>query len=427
MRLFIRLLTGLTFAFGLAACIDPEAILLRGTVDIVVVDGTITDLNEPQQIRINRSKADPFTGRFGTRPITKALVEVVVDSAEVVACHETLDGTYQPPTGFRGRVGHAYQLRFTLPDGTRYTSSQQVMPGVPPIDRLTARFNPKSLPPALLGGFTKGFDILIDAQDPAGERNYYRWDWTLYERQYWCKSCVQGYYFPNKLTLLRDLPPVYQVEKEPLEDCITKSDLYRMLDNAFFISDYQCRTPCWEIIRSNTLNLFDDRFTDGGVIVGKSVSQVPYYTQMPALLEVRQLSLTASGYQFFTLFQQQTQNTGGLADTPPTALVGNVKNTANPKENVVGFFTAGAISSVRYWLDKRDAVGVALGSYDEQGEIIPGDQQLFFALNRRKVTPEPGLPFTLGVGLIGGGSRPPTAVCGPIDQRTPFKPEGWRD
>ncbi|GAB4046225.1 hypothetical protein [Spirosoma litoris] len=44
------------------ACVDPENILLRGTNDILVVDGMVTDLGEPQIIKINRSKADPLTG-----------------------------------------------------------------------------------------------------------------------------------------------------------------------------------------------------------------------------------------------------------------------------------------------------------------------------------------------------------------------------
>ena len=54
-------ITILTFA-----CVDPEDLTLVGTVDVIVVDGTINNLAEPQIIRLNRSKADPLTGRFGT-------------------------------------------------------------------------------------------------------------------------------------------------------------------------------------------------------------------------------------------------------------------------------------------------------------------------------------------------------------------------
>lgn len=43
----------------LLSCVDPEDLNLPGKVDIIVVDGTVTNLAEPQTIRLNRSKADP--------------------------------------------------------------------------------------------------------------------------------------------------------------------------------------------------------------------------------------------------------------------------------------------------------------------------------------------------------------------------------
>ena len=148
----------------LVSCVDPISLTLPGTVDVIVVDGTITNRAEPQQIRLNRSKADPFTGRFGTLPLTKIKVEVIVDSARTITCRETDPGTYQLPDGFRGEIGHAYQLRFSLGDGTRYVSTQQVMLAVPPIDRLRVEFNPKSLPGDQYGGVKSvlgNFKLLI--------------------------------------------------------------------------------------------------------------------------------------------------------------------------------------------------------------------------------------------------------------------------
>ena len=415
------------------ACVDQLDLGLRGTVDVIVVDGTITNLSESAVIRLSRSRADPFTGRFGVLPITKARVEVIVDSAQVIACHETVDGSYQLPADSRGRIGHAYQLRFTLTDGTRYASTQQVMPAVPPIGKVTARFNPISLPPGLITNFRAGYDVLIDAQDPADARNFYRWDWTLYERQYWCRTCTQGNYMTNRLELVTSYPQplVYRALPALLEDCFPSppSALFNGTNapTPYFVYDYTCRTACWEIVRGHTLNLFNDQFANGGAITARPVGQVPYYTQNPALIQIRQSGLTADAYRFFALFQQQTQNTGGLADTPPAALVGNVHNTANSHENVVGYFTASAVTSADYFIDKRDADPYALGAYDQDGNIVPGDQQLFYALYRRVPHPEEQQKQVGIYTIIDGGSRPPTAVCGPLDQRTPFKPIGWRD
>ena len=430
----LSLLGGLLAVF-VAGCVDPEDLTLRGTVDVVVVDGTITNLAEPQIIRLNRSRADPLTGRFGVLPLTKITVQVVVDSAGVIDCHETVPGSYQLPSDFRGQAGHAYQLRFTLANGTRYASMQQIMPAVPPVSKVSVQFNPKAIPPIVLNGFTAGYELLIDTQDPVSQRNYYRWDWDLYEKQDWCKSCTQGYYMTNKLTLVSSYPNalIYRAEPDLLEDCFDAppSELRDGSHTAtpYFIFDYTCRTQCWEIIHSNTITLFNDQYANGGLILSKNVGQIPYYTHNPALITIRQSSLTPDAYQFFSLFQQQTQNTGGLADTPPAALVGNVRNVADSQEKVVGYFTAGAVSSIRYWLDKKDAFGLPLGGYDNEGNIVQGDQELYFALNKRLPKPEPqsSAAYSLGFVIVGGGSRPPTALCTPSDNKTPVKPEGWRN
>ncbi|GAB3643122.1 DUF4249 domain-containing protein [Spirosoma arcticum] len=408
---WLALLVGsLTVGWLLLSCVDPFDRTLRGTVNVVVVDGMITNLAEPQIIRLNRSRADSLTGRFGTLPITKAIVEVVVDSGQVVACHETVDGSYQLPSDFKGQVGHAYQLRFTLSDGTRYLSSQQVIAAVPPISQISAQFNPTSLSPPLLQLYAAGHDVFIDTQDPVDEHNYYRWEWKLWEKQNWCRTCVNGVYAVNNVTIPYN--GYYVSGDQPYEDCFKPP--YSPATQALpdFTFDYPCRTQCWEILFSRDINVFDDLYTNGGLIANQSVGHIPFYQESPCLVEIRQLSLSKDAYRYFKLFQNQTQNTGGLADTPPTALAGNVHNQANRQEIVVGYFTASAVATKRIFLDRTDTQGRPPG--------------LFYGLNDRIPIPETISSF-IGINIVGGPVRPPTAVCGPIDQRTPIKPEGWRD
>lgn len=423
----------------LSACVDPLNLTLGGTVDVIVVDGSINNLPEAQQIRLNRSKADPFTGRFGTLPITKAQVEVVVDSTQVIACHETVEGTYQLPNDFRGQVGHAYQLRFTLPDGTRYASNQQVMPAVPPIGRVTARFNPNSLSPPLSGNYTAGHDLFVDFADPAQTRNYYRWDWKLWQKQAWCKTCVQGAY--SVYTVIAELNQNFQFP--PGNYYVYRSSNTTLLENCYqeltppppsyrnpipdYRYDYTCRNQCWEITYSYNINLFSDQYSNGGLITGQQVAQVPFYVRDPGLIELRQSSLTAEAYSYWSLFRQQTQNTGGLADTPPSALVGNVRNEADQAEAVVGFFTASAVATTRYWLDRNDTSGLSLGGTDPHRDAGLLGAELFYALNLRHPIPEPRLPEVPQLQILNVPQRPPTALCVSSDSKTPFKPAGWRE
>ncbi|AUD04115.1 DUF4249 domain-containing protein [Spirosoma pollinicola] len=424
MRLTFTLILGcLAVLFLPLACVDPEDLTLRGTVDILVVDGTVTNLAEPQIIRLNRSQADRLTGRFGSLPITKARVEVVMDSLIVTPAHETTKGNYQLPADFKGQIGHAYQLRLTLSDGTHYESTQQVMPPTARIDKIRAQFSLKSLSPPVRGYYTSGHDVFIELQDPADQRNYYRWDWTDYEPQYWCRSCKQGFYsvynpIGNIVAGFRSGPDLY-------EDCYSPSGIDP--GNPLYGStlDYPCRTQCWELVPSYTVALFDDQYANGGLISNLKVAAIPFYQHSPCLASVRQSSLTPDAYRYFKLFADQTQNTGGLADTPPTAPIGNVHNVANAKEVVVGYFTASGVFSKNIYIDRKDYQGVPLGYDPITGYPQQPGGELFLALYGRSPngegSPRPGSNNF----FIDDTPRPPTAVCAPLDQRTSFKPEGW--
>ena len=416
---FLRLISGLALLFLPLACVDLDDIVVHGTVNVLVVDGTITNIAEPQIIRLNRSQSDRLTGRFGTVPLTKASVEVIVDSTQIIACHETIPGSYQLPADFKGQIGHTYQLRFSLSDGTAYESTSQLMVEVTPISQVSAKFNPTSLPAQLadksINSYRGAHELAIDWQDPATEHNYYRWDYTLWEKQRWCKTCVQGEYTQYKIIGRKGNESCFLTNDQLYEDCYSPPEITMPQynyggQNLYFVYDYTCRSQCWEIIYNYAINVFDDKYSNGGFIRARPIGQIPYYQQEGCLVEIRQLSMSADSYRYFQLLQQQTQNTGGVADTPPSIPVGNITNVTDHSEHVVGYFSASAVATKRIWLDRKDAQGP-----------FPG---LFQALNGRSPIPEAdSAKFCIAAPPL----RPPTALCAPSKSKTPFKPEGWQD
>jgi hypothetical protein len=50
-----------------------------------------------------------------------------------------------------------------------------------------------------------------------------------------------------------------------------------------------------------------------------------------------------------------TQNNGILVDTPPAAIIGNIRNVTNPDEKIAGFFMVSSIRKTMYWLDRKNA------------------------------------------------------------------------
>jgi len=396
-----RLFTiGLLIISVLIGCVDPVGSDFKASVNVLLVDAALTDLPEPQLIRLNRSQADPFSGNFGQTPIEQARVTVLVDGKEEVTAREIKSGVYQLPNGFQGKVGSLYKLRLTLAEGGRYESTEEILHAAPPIQKITDQYNPRSLPPGQIAGLKAANDLFIETTDPAGVPNYYRWDWVLWERQEFCQTCGRDFVYYER-----------DDAGKLVEGCLPNRTVPLPFPRPQFI-DYEYRTSCWEILFSAQLNVFADTYTDGRTIAGRRIAQIPFYQYFPALVEVRQSAFSLAAYTYFKRLDEQTQRTGGLTDTPPAAPVGNIRSLDNTKENVVGYFTASGVSSLRYWLTRKNVTSelpAEPGSMD-----FP---KLFTYLNTRPAYKEP---------VAGLRGRPPLAVCVPSDTRTPVKPEGWQ-
>jgi hypothetical protein len=358
---------------GLVACVEPYSPALNLNGQKLTVEATITDQPESQFVKLSYAVAKPFS-EFEIVPVSGASAQVVVNGSTTLALQENPAGTYQLPEGFRGKVGERYRLRFTTSDGRRYESGEETLRAVPTVDSTYDRFDPKAISRSTdRSQFWPAHIVYANFNDPAGERNYYGWSWTLWEKQDWCGSVKTfgqptGYY------------------------------------------DYNCRTKCWELLFSETLTVFADTYSDGRTVTGQEVARIPYYQAVSpisagALVEIRQYSLSPGAYRYLKLLVDQTQNTGGLADTPPTPLVGNVRNLADETELVTGYFTASSVAKRRHWIDRSTGYGPPIG--------------LFLALNGRPPNPE---PFSCN----GYGCRPPTFYCIPSATRTPNQPDGWR-
>ncbi|UFH57160.1 hypothetical protein [Spirosoma sp. KNUC1025] len=103
-----------------------------------------------------------------------------------------------------------------------------------------------------------------------------------------------------------------------------------------------------------------------------------------------------------------------------------------PQRIIVGYFTASGVSLVHYWLDRKDYQGVAYGTLDASGPHVNVGDDFFFALNQRRPYAELPPPYqgereSPKDKIWPNADRPPEAPCLQSDNRTPIKPEGWRD
>ncbi len=366
-------------AGALHACVEPLRLTLDFPTALLTVDGVLTDLPEPQVVRLRQSVPD------GIVPWRGAVVEVLVDGTQVVAFREAKPGDYTAPADFRVQAGRTYQLRFRNPDGSGYQSGVETMPAGKPIDRIYDDFDPeavKRLNAGAIPSFLPGHRVYLDSQDPAGTRDYYNWRWKSWEAIAVCLTCVNS--------LFRGAPDTecwYPQAGSPIQGEF----------------DYDCDRRCWDIFLGKSLNLFSDSYANGGPIRGRLVAEIPFYTRSGALVEIEQQALTPGAFRYYNLLAEQSQKTGSLVDTPPASIFGNVVNAANPNDKLVGYFTASSVTRRRYWLARQN---------------VPADAPppLGFLGGRGKL-----LPPTFG------SLPPPLAPCLPSDIRTPVQPEGWRN
>lgn len=383
-----RLLFVVGLVVGLYACIDSFTPKSTLNTDLLVIEGIITDQPVTQAISLSRSRSNADSNT--SRPVTGATVQIIVNGTTAINLRESRPGRYAFPGTFRGKVGDSYQLRFTTADGSSYESTVETMIAVAPIQNVYDQFEPNGPSIRYDGQPSPCNNIYLDFQDPANERNFYLWRWTLYEKQDWCATCQQGRY------------RITGTDSNLVGACIADPKL-----SYYNFYDYTCRTDCWDLFYSKQINVFSDIYTNGNTQIGRLIAQIPVFAQVPALVDVEQLSLTANAYRYYKLFADQAQNTGTLADSPPAPTVGNVRNLNDANENVVGYFTASAVSINHYWLDRKNT---KLDSY----------KGLFYAQNGR--VPNVELPPD-GSSVFGQGV--PSALCIPSATRTNQKPVGW--
>ncbi len=366
-----------TIAIGLwvCSCVEPFNLNIESTLRILTVDATLTDSADEQTISIAESVNS--NGSAYSSPVQKASVELLVNGTEKVTMTEKIAGTYALPKTFQLKAGNSYKLFFTKADGTKYESGTDKLTTVPEIIGVHDEFKLDAIE---RGNYTDpGNIVYLDTQDPPNDKNNYLWSWRLFERQSICVTCYEGRYF------LTPTPARCRVE--------------RAFTGAIF--DYNCDGNCWEILSNEDLNVFSDIYSNGNPITNKLIGKIPYYNVKGALIEIKQQSISPEAYRYFKLLTDQIQNNGSLVDTPPEAIIGNIKNVTRPDEAIAGFFMVTSVRLVRHWIDRKGAIGKGLTPV---------------GLLDHPLTPEPAGNDT---------TRPPFAACILSKTRTPSQPIGW--
>lgn len=327
----------------LGACIKKIDVPLRNADGQLVVEGWITNDPGPYRIRLSYSGSYISAAAIPDASVEKqAALSITDDLGNTVSLAHADSGFYQTTNpAFRGTPGRAYTLRITLPDGRKFRSTAERMEPVPPVDKVSriALDDRSSLDrPALL-------KVFIDARDPAGSANYYRWvsySWSprLATGVVCGFSCIRGRF-------------------------------------------------CHQLFESGPVYTFSDAGIDGNFIRGKEVFEAPVYHFGRHYINIGQQSLSREAYQFWQRYLDQREKTGSILDPLPSPIEGNVVNEDNPDDLALGYFGASAVRHFRFVLVPTFITPVFL---DQTASFFIGTGECNLIYRNALVTP----PFPSG-------------------------------
>jgi len=288
--------------------------------NLLVVDGMITNEPGPYTIRLSRS-SNVNKPDYNPLPDCHVILHEKEGSSEVLK--EAEPGVYKTDSsGIRGQAGKSYKLEINTPDGDHYESDFIPMQPPVPIDTVEAELqyretNKYSRP---LGGY----QFYLSAAPAEQGDSYFLWkleETYQYRSEFRIHMIYRGMgieNFPNRDSLYtcwktQDVPQIFVGSTKGL----TSSKI-----------DHE---PI-HYINTETKRL-----------------QVRYS------LLVKQYSINSSAYSHWKAIKEQVAGDDFLFSSQPYQIRGNIYNTDNHNEAVLGFFTVGSVSKKRFFFNRPDA------------------------------------------------------------------------
>lgn len=304
---FIRLLQILAITMG--SCVEPFDIPVRNDqVSFLVVDGYINTQTHTATVTLSRaiplSEEAAFPGEQG------ADVLIEGEDGEGYNLIAEGNGVYQL-TNPAFTNNKRFRLHITTANQNQYISEFITTREAPPI--------------AAIGwtGEADGLSIKISSEDESNSTRYYRWEYS----ETWRYESHFGSEFK-----FENGKPVTRTASEQLKTCYRTENSER-------------------IIIGTTTGFSADKFVDQPVIF---VPVASAKTKFEYSAHIKQYALSKEAYEYWEQLRTNTESLGGLFDPQPGELRGNIRNTEDPTEPVIGLFDGGAAAEKRVFLKYED-------------------------------------------------------------------------
>lgn len=306
----------------ITSCLEQIDLEQIGTEDLLVVDAMITDQSSVQVVKLSRTV--PLNSTNSIRPETDAEVWMEGDDNTRLDFKESKSGIYRTEQKFGAKADVNYRLNILTASGNEYQSVVSKMTPTSPIDSVYAEF--ESFPTVLnsRGGF---FNFYVDTRSNVNNNKYFRWFWySAYEvvvptPSRWLWTGGNTFVIRERGSINDSL----QVEICYNYDSIREINVKNLLEGEK------------QLIRQPINRFHSD-----------SASLKRRYSIL-----VKQYALSEESYRFWNLIDEST-NQGSLFDIQVGTIQGNIFNTNNSTETVLGYFEVVQEQSVRRFYTPRD-------------------------------------------------------------------------
>ncbi|RWY46005.1 DUF4249 domain-containing protein [Mucilaginibacter gilvus] len=308
MRKNIKYIVYLVLLIAGIACKKPYSPTLAATANnYLVVEGFINSGNDSTLIKLSHTVN---LGDTVSTAAERSAALTVEGNGKTYQLNEIKAGVYAAAP-LNLDASQKYHLRIKLSNGKEYLSDDSEVKLTPPVDTIT--YDIKS----------SGLQINVSAHDPAANTRYYRWDYD----ETWL---FHAKYISNYRVVNGDILP-------------------RTSDDQVFI--------CFGNHSSSTVTLASTVKLASDVVNNAPITNIIPTSEKVSLrysILIKQYALTAEAFAFWENLRKNTEQLGSIFDALPSEIKGNIHNTTDAKEPVVGFISVGTMTSKRIFVDKDD-------------------------------------------------------------------------
>jgi len=330
----------------LKGCIEPYYPDVGNTQHSIVIYGTLTDKEGYHYIHVSRSV--PFNSSENI-PVQNCIVEIFDNFRNTIQFYESEPGLYEQWIDQEFlETGRKYKLRVTAGDSI-YESRYETMLACPPVDNVYFEIEKKET--ADPENPLYGIQFYTDLNTQTGDAKNYRWEleetWE-YHSEYLIK--------------------IYWNGREMIYLPVGSDSLFFCWDSG---SIYEIYTGSIKNITTNILSRIPLNY----------VSNETSRLKVKYSLLVKQYSLSDTAYDYWSQLQKFSQETGGLYETQPPQIRGNIFNINNNNEIVLGNFNVSGFSEKRIFVSEKFnffPISYYCEPYYPEMGVILGKQPVYF-------------------------------------------------